>query len=194
MIVRKDSSFQVADHDFTKFSITPSVTLSIDIPDTIEGSFYRGQVYVGIKENSFEPSSALRHMSELGSYEGNEKPILVLYTDGGSDHRLTFLSVKLALIAYFLKHDKDMLVVVRTPPYNSWKDPAERIMIILNIGLNSVGLMRDATDEDVEDLLKSRNNLKEIRSLGKDKPFVQEKVRECIQPVKDLLGNLFKRL
>ena len=133
---------QVADHDFTKFSITPSVSLSIDIPTSIEGSFYRGQVYVGIKENSFEPSSALRHMSELGSYEENDQPIFVLYTDGGSDHRLTFISVKLALIAYFLKHDKDILIAVRTPSYNSWKDPAERIMSILNLGLNSVGLIR----------------------------------------------------
>ena len=48
VIVAKNTSFQVADHDFTKFSITPSVALSIDIPDTIEGSFYHGQVYVGV--------------------------------------------------------------------------------------------------------------------------------------------------
>ena len=146
VVVSTDSSFQVADHDFTKFSITPSVTLVIDIPDTIEGSFYRGQVHVGVKENSFEPSSALRHMCELGTYEGNEKPITLLYTDGGSDHRLTFLSVQFALIAYFLKHNKDLLIAVRTPPYNSWKDPAERVMSILNLGLNAVGLMRATTD------------------------------------------------
>ena len=177
MIVAKNTSFQVADHDFTKFSITPRVALSIDIPDTIEGSFYRGQVYVGVKENCFEASSALRHMCELGSYEENNKPILVLYTAGGSDHMLTFMSVKLSLIAYFLKHDKDVLIAVRTPPYNSWKDPAERVMSILNIGLNSVGLTRGGADEDVEDLLASRKNMKEIRALGEDKPHVQEAVR-----------------
>ena len=194
VIVAKNTSFQVADHDFTKFSITPSVALSIDIPDTIEGSFYRGQVYVGVKENCFEASSALRHMCELGSYEENNKPILVLYTDEGSDHRLTFMSVKLSLIAYFLKHDKDMLIAVRTPPYNSWTDPAERVMSILNIGLNSVGLMRGGADEDVEDLLASRKNMKEIRALGEDKPHVQEAVCERIKPVKELLRNLFQRL
>ena len=194
VVVSTDSSFQVADHDFTKFSITPSVTLVIDIPDTIEGSFYRGQVHVGVKENSFEPSSALRHMCELGTYEGNEKPITLLYTDGGSDHRLTFLSVQFALIAYFLKHNKDLLIAVRTPPYNSWKDPAERVMSILNLGLNAVGLMRATTDKDVEELLKSRNNLKEIRLLGKDKPFIKEKVKESMQPIKDLLSNVFQRL
>ena len=132
-------------------------------------------------------------MCKLGSYEENNKPILVLYTDGGSDHRLTFMSVKLSLIARFLKHDKGMLIAVRTPPYNSWKDPAERVMSILNIGLNSVGLMRGGADEDVEDLLASRKNMKEIRALGEDKPHVQEAVCECIKPVKELLRNLFQR-
>ena len=147
-----------------------------------------------MKENCFEASSALRHMCELGSYKENNKPILILYTDGGSDHRLTFMSVKLSLIAYFLEHDKDMLIAVRTPPYNSWKDPAERVMSILNIGLNSVGLMRGGADEDVEDLLASRKNMKEIRALAEDKPHVQEAVRESIKPVKELLRNLFQRL
>ncbi len=39
-----------------------------------------------------------------------------------------------------LKSDKDMIIAVRTPPYNSWKDPAERIMSILNIAMQGVGL------------------------------------------------------
>lgn len=32
----------------TKFSIVPSVTMLLDIPESIYGSFYRGQVYVGV--------------------------------------------------------------------------------------------------------------------------------------------------
>ena len=60
---------------------------------TIEGSFYRGQVYVGIKENCFEPSSPIRHMAELTllnsqalSTREQRKEILCLYTDGGPYH------------------------------------------------------------------------------------------------------------
>ena len=55
VLVGKNQSFQMADHDFSVLSITQSVSFFLDIPDTIEDSFYRGQVYVGIKENCFEP-------------------------------------------------------------------------------------------------------------------------------------------
>ncbi len=39
----------VADHDFTKFSMTPSVHFLNDIPPNLEGSFYSGKVFVGMK-------------------------------------------------------------------------------------------------------------------------------------------------
>ena len=37
------SKFSVADHDFTKCSVVPSVTLLCETPGTIDGSFYRGR-------------------------------------------------------------------------------------------------------------------------------------------------------
>ena len=124
VIVARSQSFQVADHDFTKVSVTPSVTMLINIPDDIEGTFYDGQIHVGVKENCFQPSSSLRHITELSKIleqEEKSKEILCLYTDGGPDNRLTYLSVQMALICLFLKLDKDMLIAVRTPPKNSWK-------------------------------------------------------------------------
>lgn len=96
--------FKVANHDFTKCSITPSVTLFCDIPSTIDGSFYSGQVYVGVKCSIFEPSSALRHATELGkiiTQRSDNHPILLLYTDGGPDHNNTFVKTQLALIGLF---------------------------------------------------------------------------------------------
>jgi len=47
VIVCKDKSFEVADHDFTKFSLIPSVILEVDIPKEVSGSWYRGQVHIG---------------------------------------------------------------------------------------------------------------------------------------------------
>ena len=41
----------VADHYFTKFSMTPTVNFIIDIPTSIDGSFYSGRVFIGLKEN-----------------------------------------------------------------------------------------------------------------------------------------------
>jgi hypothetical protein len=96
-----DRKFAVADHDFTKFSFSPSVHFIIDIPEDIEGSFYTGIVNVGLKENAFQASSSPRHATELCSLlkHVERKPMLVMYTDGGPDHNPTFLRTQLSLIA-----------------------------------------------------------------------------------------------
>ena len=134
VLVANGTKFQVGDDDFTKFPIIPSVILKVDIPEAVEGSWYRGKVNVGIKEHAFEPSSALRHVTELhGVFEADFKPIVALYTHGGPDHRTNLLSVQASLTCLFLKEDRDMIVAVRMPPYNSWKDPAERVMGTLKL-------------------------------------------------------------
>ena len=102
VIVSLSQEFQVGDHDFTRFSIIPSVMFCVDIPDTIEGSWYNGQVCVTFKEGAFQPSSPMRHGAELSSWlttQMSGKSILFLYTDGGPDHRLTYVSTQLSLIA-----------------------------------------------------------------------------------------------
>ncbi|KAJ8375554.1 hypothetical protein SKAU_G00061340, partial [Synaphobranchus kaupii] len=143
----------VADHDFTRLSMTPSVSLLIDVPDSIEGSFHRGKVFVILKENAFQPSSPIRHMTELQhllTQLGPVKPIVVLYTDGGPDHRLTYLSVQLSLLEIFLELDLDFLCAFRTPPQHSWKNPVERIMSILNLALQGVGCMREEVEHEAQ--------------------------------------------
>lgn len=57
--------YAVADHDFIKFSIIPSVTVICDIPEGADQSFYCGQVLVGLKDSKLEPSGPLRHCTEL---------------------------------------------------------------------------------------------------------------------------------
>ena len=135
----------VGDHDSTKLSLIPSVNFLIDIPDNItDGSFYSGKVVVGLKENVFEPLSPIRYVTELNGVPDSlddKQAILLMYTDGGPDHWLTYASVQIALINLFLARDLDFLCTVRTPPYHSWKNPAERIMSILNIGLQCVGVI-----------------------------------------------------
>jgi len=122
IIVSKNNVFKIADHDFTKCGIIPSVTILCDIPTTIEESFYRGQVYIGLKDPIFQPSDSLHHITELYKIlnDSNEnKPYLFLYTDGRPDHRVIYVHVQLALIALFLKLDLDLLIAVRTPPDHS---------------------------------------------------------------------------
>ena len=58
----------------------------LDIPEDITGSFYWGQVYVGLQDLALEPSTPLRHIAELLyilEEQNLDKPIMMLYTDGG---------------------------------------------------------------------------------------------------------------
>ncbi len=65
-----------------------------------------------LKEGAFEPSSPARHSTEMATIiekEVPDNPALFSYSDGGPDHRLTYLSVKLALISLYLKLNLDYL-------------------------------------------------------------------------------------
>ena len=46
VLVHEKTLFQVSDHDFTRFSMIPSVPLVVDIPEKISESWYDGQVNV----------------------------------------------------------------------------------------------------------------------------------------------------
>ena len=121
--VSSQNTFAVGDHDFCKFSFIPSVTLLVDIPEKIECSWYPGQVFVGIKDAAFEPSSQLRHATELCNCLVNRmegQHILFVYSDGGPEHRLTYASVQISLIALFLNLDLGLLIAGSMPI--KWRD------------------------------------------------------------------------
>lgn len=65
VLVGLNEKMVAGDHDFTKFTLTPSVNLVISTPETIEGSFYRGKVYAGLKDSTFQHSSSIRHSTKL---------------------------------------------------------------------------------------------------------------------------------
>lgn len=122
------------DHDCqSKGSLTPSVCLDVDIPSEKDESFYRGQVSVIMKDSVFQPSNPFRHGMELLkmlNQKDNRKPVLMLFTDGGPDHRVTYHSVKLSLIVLFRRLSLELLVAGRSAPGHSWVNPAERIMSV----------------------------------------------------------------
>ena len=93
-----DTTFEVGDHDFSKFSIIPLLSPLVDIPAKLSGSWYYGLVTVALKDCAFEPSSPHRHMTKLfkmlSSNAQLPKLMLCVYTDGGPDLRATYNSVK----------------------------------------------------------------------------------------------------
>lgn len=63
VLVARGSIFLVGDHDFSKFSMIPSVTLNINIPDKVD-DWHSGKVHVVLKEHLFNlllPSSTLQN-------------------------------------------------------------------------------------------------------------------------------------
>ncbi|CAB4442447.1 unnamed protein product [Rhizophagus irregularis] len=198
-LVSANMKLTAFDHNFTKFSLTPSVIFFCDIPTCISDSFYSRQVYVSYKNTVFQPSSALRHSTEfyktiLQQYDnGNIPEIFLLYTDGGPDHRNTFGSVQIALICLFLQGNFDFLASVRTAPYHSWMNPAERVMSILNLALQGVSLQRDPMDDILEDILKRKNTLEEIRNAAQENMKLRLKLRNSVKAVQDLLSERTKR-
>ena len=193
VLVGGHETFAVSDHDFCKFSIVPSVDFIMDVPEVIDEPWYRGSVFVGYNDAVYEPSSAIRHMTELFSIvQGSEyKPILFLYTDGGPDHRLTYLSVQLSYIALFRRMNLDLLIVGRTAPCHSWKNPVECIMSIVNLGLQCVGVMRKEGSEEFERAIKYASNLKQLREATVQ---LKEQVKESMHQPIDLLTDITERL
>ncbi|XP_046584513.1 uncharacterized protein LOC124291542 isoform X1 [Haliotis rubra] len=195
VLVGLNEIFQVADHDFTKLSLTPSVCLEVDVPKDLCGSFYRGTVHVGLKDSVFQPSSPPRHAVEQKSIIGQEpKEILLLYSDGGPDHRVNYLSVQLSIIALFLDKNYDAVIAVRTPPGHSWMNPCERIMSMLNLSLQSVGVMRKALDSNLETHLMKCNSMQNIRDDAKKVPTLKDAVIDSVQQPILLLTELFTNL
>jgi len=195
-----EGEITAADHDFTKLSLTPSITLFINIPNDISESFYDGKVYACFKDAIFQPSSALRHSTEFFNlmnrqYSTQSLPsILSLYTDGGPDHRCTFGSVQIALICLFLAGNFDMLIAVRTAPHHSWCNPAERIMSVINYGLQGVAIEREKMPEEFEDEFEALRTLEDIREKAKDNPCLKVELEKCIVTVQELLRERTEHL
>ena len=194
VIVSLHETLTVGDHDFCKFSLIPGVVLIVDIPHDMEGSWYRGDVIIGLKEAAFEPSSPIRHMTELHNCLATRmenRHMLFVYADGGPDHRLTFLTVQLSLIALFLNLKLDVLIAGRTAPSHSWANPVERIMSIVNLGLQCIGIARKKVSTEAEKHIASCKNLKELRANCSE---FKKDIEESIAPAKELIASVLNRL
>ncbi|RIB24657.1 hypothetical protein C2G38_2167980 [Gigaspora rosea] len=194
VIVNKNVTFAISDHDFTKTGMVPSITMLCSIPKTIDGNFYAGQVNIGLKDPIFQPFSPLCHMTELYDILLIQRiinPILCLYIDSGPNHRCTYMQVQLSYICLFLALNLNYLV---TPPQHSWKNPVERVMSTLNLGLQCIGLMHTKMNEKYEKLIKKTNSMKEIREVAESNPILKEELIKSIQDPISLVCEPFEAL
>ncbi|XP_060552756.1 uncharacterized protein LOC132714041 [Ruditapes philippinarum] len=193
-IVPTSSTLVAGDHDITKSSLTPSVSLQCEIPDSSEHSFVRGKVHVTVNDSVFQSSNPFRHAATLVKIVKHQPNIniLILYTDGGTDHRNTLASVQCSAVCLFKELNVDMLVMCRCAPGHSWRNPAERIMSLLNIGLQNCSLERQQCNDEIEKHLKKYGNMKEIRE--KSSPEVKQAYIEAVESVQSIVRNRFSKL
>ena len=159
----KNVVIEALDHDWKVFGLVPSVVLVCDIPDSIKSSFITGTPYITTKEKIFQKSDSFHHATELANiFHANDstdgisldKQILLMYSDGGADHNVTFNS-KISLISLFSQLDFDMPVALRSCPTQSWVSPAERVMSILCLALQNCALERTKMADTFEAKIKN---------------------------------------
>jgi hypothetical protein len=160
-----------ADHDFNCDSITPSVKLVLTVPPSDDAaaptSYYDGQVHVSLKDSILQLSTPLRHAAEtleVIRLAGHEQcKVLVIRTDGGPDRNNTFVSVQLAFFALALELDLDCLILMCITSGQSFVNPVERVMSLLNLAMHGLSLERGNSGTDTEALSKNLSTMKARR-------------------------------
>ncbi|XP_013398525.1 uncharacterized protein LOC106165000 [Lingula anatina] len=94
----------------------------------------------------------------------------------------------------FIILDLDMLVCARTAPQNSFRNPVERIMSIINLSLQAIGIMREKMSPDMEKLFESVSTMKDARAIAEKNPGLKQAIVESTEPVRDMLNMLLQRL
>jgi len=118
---------------------------------------------------------------------------LCLFSDGGGDHNVTFLFVQCVLLALFHIGDFDVMNVGRCASNQSYINPAERCMSLLNIGMQGLALERDDTGP-FEQLIKNCKSMKDIRLKAKSHQGLKEAYQSSLEPAIKLLEISFKCL
>ena len=87
-----------------------------------------------------------------------------------------------------------MVICVRTCPYQSWTNVAERVMSTLNLALMNVSLCRSALPSEYETLMKSKKTLTEVRELIMRKPEIKPLLLDTMQGVVCTMTNRFSHM
>ncbi|XP_014676567.1 PREDICTED: uncharacterized protein LOC106816458 [Priapulus caudatus] len=183
------------DHDMTMASLVPSVILATEIPESSQKSFVRGTVTTVVSDAVFKGSNPFRHAATLVKLAAkDDKKIIMKFTDGGTDHRNNLASVKCANICVFKELDLDMLVHARCAPWHSWTNPAERIMSILNLGLQNCSLSREMGDEQAEASFRKCGSMSQLRAHAEKNPEIKMAWRMSVEPAQSIVRNRFARL
>ena len=217
VIVGNNEKFHVADHDFTKLLLIPDAYHLHEIPesrddltaeescDDIEsgekshsGEWYVGQVFYGFKSMVNEGITAMWCAVELGELMIEQfetiSLYLYVYSDVGPERKTDNLSVQKSFIALFLLHNFEEILIARTAANLYYCNPLEWVHAITNLGLQSVGLMRKAMPQNMENVIRNSNSNDEIRKLCSKNNDLEIELKKSLDQPKKLIEDVFKEL
>ena len=178
------------------------VNFFAEIPDSGTSSFFTGEAMTSLKDRIFEKSSPMGHSTELskqvkvkqGGVQEFNNEVLLLVTDGGGDHNITHVSVKISHISLLLHINTDMLLAMRTCPTQSWTNMAERVMSVLNLALQNVSTEREKIEDHFKEMIKWKNNMTKLCDPAAVEPSLKVAFQQCMLPVKTLLADRFESM
>ena len=164
--------------------------LRCDIPESSAKFFVRGKVTTVVNDAVFQLSNPFRHAAIIVKLaEQDESKVMMKFTDGSTDQRNNLESVKCANICICKELNLDLLVHARCAPGHSYTNPAERVMCVLNLGLQNCSLERVQGDEESESNFKKCGSMAEIRAFVQKKPEIKTQWEESVEPVQSLVRS-----
>jgi len=95
------------------------------------------------------------------------RPLLVWITaDGGADHNIRHLAVKLSLLAFSRCIGAAKLSALRCCPHQSYCMTGEKAMSLLHLGIVNVSLARARMSEEFEAMVKNCSSMNDIREVA----------------------------
>jgi hypothetical protein len=88
--------------------------------------------------------------------------VLRIEADGGPDRNCTFAGVQLAYLCLALELDLDQPILLSTAPRQSYVNPVERVMSVLNLAIQGLALATAVSSNELEAKLKGASSIKSI--------------------------------
>ena len=114
--------------------------------------------------------------------------------DDGPERKTNNLSVQKSYIALFLLHNFEEILIARTTANLSYRNPVEPVRVITNLELQSVGLMRKAMPQNMENVIRNSNSNDEIRKLCSKNNDLEIELKKSLDQPKTLIEDVFKEL
>ena len=104
------------------------------------------------------------------------------------------LSVQISFIGLFLHHDMDEVLVCRPAAGLSYHNPVEIVHAITNLGLQSVGIMRQKMSADMEERIRNCNYNEELRKANERHEEIKPSLENSLSVPVDLLNAVFSKV